>query len=107
MSACTDNTRLGRIGCGATFSGALQHCVARVPWSRFPDGLAHVTASLSVIDQCWRKGAQMADPATLGFEQDQSGRWRRPMSETQRAHLAQIRQEKFPAVRESASEGST
>ena len=99
MSTCIDNPRLGRIGCGATYSGELQHAVAAVPWSRHPDGRAHVTASLSVIEKCWAKGGgQMADPATLGYEQDGTGRWRQPMTDEQRTHLAEIRQERVLAV---------
>lgn len=105
MATCSDNARLGRTGCGASYSGALQHSVARVPWSRHPDGLSHVTASLSVIDQCWEKGrGVMADPVTLGFEQDSGGRWRRPLTESQRARLALILQERLRAVDLSASE---
>ena len=30
MSTCIDNPNLGRIGCGATYSGELQHAVAVV-----------------------------------------------------------------------------
>ena len=106
MATCTDNARLGRTGCGATYSGELQHSVARVPWSRHPDGLAHITASLSVIDKCWAKGGrEMADPAALGFEQDASGRWRKPMTEEEQRRLAQIRQDSVTAVDLSASTG--
>lgn len=106
VSTCTDNTRLGRIGCGATYGGELQHSVAAVPWSAHLDGFAHVTASLSVIDHCWNKGkGQMADPATLGLEQDDGGRWRRPMTDEQRSRLAQIRQERLTAVDFSLADG--
>ena len=107
MSTCTDSPATGRQGCGATFSGELQHCVARVPWSRHPDGLAHVTASLSVIDKCWTKGkGQMADPAALGFEQDNNGRWRQPLTESQRVRLAQIVHDRLRAVDLSNSDGN-
>lgn len=100
MSVCVDNARLGRAGCGATYGGELQHSVARVPWSRHLDGLSHVTASVSVIDKCWDKGRNgiMADPASLGFEQDGNGRWRRPLTESQAARLAQISAERLRAV---------
>lgn len=86
-----DNDRTDRIGCGMEYSGELQHSVAKVPWSEWPDGRAHMTASLSVIDECWRKGENggMADPTTQGFVQDpNSGRWRKPMDEETKARLA-------------------
>lgn len=93
MATCTNNDRLGRIGCGQTFSGEMQHCVASVPWSEWPDGLAHVTARLSVIDKCWSKGkgGVMANPADLGFVQDDRGVWRHPMTDEARARLAEVR----------------
>lgn len=87
MSACTDSPRCGRIGCGGTYGGELQHCVARVSWSQFPDGLAHVTASLSVIERLWSIGfgpkgsGELANPAEHGYEQDERGRWRQPMAD--------------------------
>jgi hypothetical protein len=84
MSACTNNPATGRLSCGGTFGGELQHCVARVPWSQHPDGRAHVTGSLSVIDTMWRKGdgEAPANPVDLGFEPDSNGRWRSPADET-------------------------
>lgn len=83
MTPCTDSPRTHRIACGQSFGGELQHCVAPVSWSRFPDGLAHVTAARSVIDAMWAKGdgTEPADPASLGFTQDASGRWRSPAPE--------------------------
>lgn len=89
MSTCGDNPRIGRIGCGASFSGELQHSVAKVPWSTHPDGLAHITGRLSTIDLCWRKGdgQTMANPADLGLEQDTRGIWRQPISDADRARL--------------------
>lgn len=94
MAECVDNPATGRFACGDTYSGELQHCVAKVPWADWPDGLAHVTASLSVIEACWRKGTngQMANPADLGFVQDEGGRWRSPMSEEDRERLRQARE---------------
>jgi len=90
MSAtCTHNPATGRLACGQSFGGELQHCVAPVSWSRFTDGLAHVTASLGLIEWLWRKGGgEPADPASLGCTQDATGRWRRPISDEQRAALA-------------------
>lgn len=79
---CVDNPVLGRIGCGATFGGEMQHCVAKVSWSTHPDGIAHITAKLSTIDLLWSKGkTEPADPATLGLHQDDHGTWRRPARE--------------------------
>ena len=84
---CTHNPRTARIACGQSFGGELQHCVAPVSWSRYPDGLAHVTASLSVIERMWSHGmgkdgnGEPTDPAVLGFTQDASGRWRSPAPE--------------------------
>lgn len=79
MSACTDSHATKRQSCGQTFGGELQHCVARVPWSQYPDGRAHLTASLSAIDYLWRKGGDtLANPAEHGFTQDERGRWRSP-----------------------------
>lgn len=94
MSECTDNDRLERSACGDHFSGELQHCVAKASWATWPDGMVHMTASQSVIDNCWREGTkgEIADPATLGYEQDDHGRWRMPMSEEDRARLAAVRE---------------
>lgn len=94
MAECVDNDRIERIGCELSYSGELQHCVARVSWSEWPDGRAHMTASLSVIEECWRKGkgGEMADPSTLGFEVDDNGRWRKPLDEAARARLAAWRE---------------
>lgn len=93
MATCGDNERLGVFACGDCYSGELQHSVARVSWSDWPDGRAHVTASLSVIDTCWRKGknGEMANPADLGFVKDANGRWRQPMSEEDRERLRAAR----------------
>lgn len=104
MSTCRDNHRLGRIGCGASYSGNTQHSVATVSWSRHPDGQAHVTASLGVIERLWRnQRTEMADPAALGYAQDSNGRWRQPMSEADKARMAVHR---LRVVRETASDGS-
>jgi hypothetical protein len=86
MAKCTDNTRLGRVGCGATYSGEMQHSVARVPWSEHPDGLAHITGRYTTIDVCWRKAVRgvMADPKTLDLVQNERGVWARPMRESAR-----------------------
>ncbi len=80
MSAtCSDNHRLGRIGCGATFGGEMQHSVAKVSWSTHPDGMAHITAKDSTIRHLWAKGKdEMANPADVGLHQDARGVWRRP-----------------------------
>ena len=76
---CSDNHRLGRIGCGQTYGGEMQHSVAKVSWSQHPDGMAHITARLSTIEKCWAKGdGEMANPADLGFHQDARGVWRQP-----------------------------
>ncbi len=79
MSTCTDSPTAARIGCGQTYSGELQHCVARASWSTHPDGRAHITAARSTIDKLWAKGgSEPANPAELEFEQDDRGRWRAP-----------------------------
>lgn len=97
MSECKDSPRVGRISCGGTYGGELQHCVARVSWSQFPDGLAHVTASLSVIERLWSIGfgpkgsGEFANPADHGYEQDERGRWRMPMTDDERAQVATLR----------------
>lgn len=83
MSTCTDNPRLGLIGCGQTYSGKMAHSVARVEWSTHPDGRAHATfPSTAMADKCWR-GDRMFHPATLAhgkneatFRQDARGIWR-------------------------------
>ena len=89
MSKCTDNPRLGRISCGAEFGGELQHCVARVPWSSSPDGMAHLTARASTIDFLWAKGegGVMADPTEFGIAPNDRGVWRRPMDDETAARL--------------------
>lgn len=105
MARCSDNPVLGRIGCGQTFGRETQHSVARVSWSRFPDGISHVTASLSVIDECWAKGkGEMADPATLGFVQDERGRWRRPLTAAGRALFDAKRAGKAATSRQGAAQ---
>lgn len=84
MSGCTDNGRVGRTGCGATWSGNSGHCVAQVAWSTHPDGQAHVTfASDEAARMCWKDDV-LRDPATLPLtaalpllEQDHRGQWRR------------------------------
>lgn len=93
MATCVDNPATGRTGCGASFSGQLQHSVAKVPWSTHPDGLAHITGRLSTIDMCWSKGdgTTMANPADIGLEQDSRGIWRQPMTPADRARLAAMR----------------
>ncbi len=89
MATCSDNPRLGRIGCGQTFGGEMQHSVARVSWSAHPDGMAHVTGRLSTIDKCWAKGkgGEMANPADLGFHQDARGVWRQPGRDAELANF--------------------
>ena len=93
MATCVDSHRIGRIGCGASFSGELQHSVAKVSWSTHSDGMAHITGRLSTIDMCWKKGdgKTMANPADIGLTQDERGVWRQPMSDASRARLAEIR----------------
>lgn len=84
MSACGNNDRTGRIGCGATFRGRQQHAVARVPWSQHPDGRAHITFSNEGnADLCW-KGEEFQDPETVvdkhgerRLEPNEKGVWRR------------------------------
>lgn len=99
MSVCSDSPRNSRVSCGQTFGGELQHCVAAVSWSQFPDGRAHVTASLSVIDRLWSIGygpkgdGEFANPADHGYEQDERGRWRMPMTDDERANVAAMRGE--------------
>lgn len=83
MSICTDNERLGVVGCGATYSGQMCHSVARVDWSTHPDGRAHCTfPSVLMADRCWR-GSVMRDPAHVVdrkgvavFRRDDRGVWR-------------------------------
>ena len=86
MTTCSDNHRLGRIGCGQTFGGEMQHSVAKVSWSTHPDGMAHITGKLSTIEKCWAKGnklglGEMANPADIGLHQDARGVWRSPARE--------------------------
>lgn len=85
MAICTDNARLGRIGCGASYTGETQHSVAKVSWSTHPDGMAHISAADSTILKLWGKGrksgGEMAHPAEHGFVQNENGRWGTPMSE--------------------------
>ena len=47
-NVCTHNPRTARIACGQSIGGELQHCVAPVSWSRYPDGLAHEVCQLVV-----------------------------------------------------------
>lgn len=84
MSTCTDNHRLGRIGCGAKFVGRQQHAVDRVNWSDHPDGRAHVTFSNEGVADLCQKGEQFVDPGTVVDKHDQprlrcddKGVWRR------------------------------
>jgi len=44
-TSCKNETATGRIGCGATYSGRMLHCVAPAAWSSHPDGLCHETFS--------------------------------------------------------------
>lgn len=89
---CTDNPRLGRVGCGATFGGEMQHCIAKAPWSTHADGMVHITAKLSTIELLWAKGgSHPANPVDLGMTQDDRGVWRRPMSDEARERLASVR----------------
>lgn len=92
MSTCTDNHRLGRQSCGATFSGETQHCVAKVSWSKHPDGMAHISACDSLIRQLWRLGDQVEpiDPSTRPdlFKLNDQGRWVWLPSEDMSAFLA-------------------
>lgn len=82
MATCTDNPALGVVGCGATFSGERQHCVARVDWSDHPDGRAHITGALSTIDKCWKKGKgdKLAHPSKCGFVELRPGYWGQPQT---------------------------
>lgn len=79
---CTTNRAMGIIGCGATYGGEMQHCVAPADWSQYPDGKAHITGRLSTIEKCWiapTKGARavLVDPETVdGLVQDDRGVWR-------------------------------
>jgi hypothetical protein len=82
--SCVDNPRLNLIGCGATYGGERQHSVARVSWSRHPDGRAHETFSTAnLCDVCWQ-GSTMHDPRTVlrrdgnpALTQDSRGVWHR------------------------------
>lgn len=77
---CVDNPALGIVGCGATYGGESQHCVASVPWSKLADGRAHVTGTLSTIDRLWGRGSVLRNPSRLKeFWTDERGvtrRWR-------------------------------
>lgn len=86
MAKCTDNERLGRIGCGQTYYGEMQHSVAKVPWSEFPDGMAHMTARAGLIDMLWQ-GNVLRDPKDFGLVKDDRGVWHKPMSESERTRL--------------------
>jgi hypothetical protein len=92
MAKCSNNTRLGRIGCGAEYNGELQHCVAKAPWSEHPDGRAHVTGRSSTIEAMWDKspGEYPADPTTVeGLQLNEHGYWVRPMRESALAWATQ------------------
>jgi hypothetical protein len=86
MAQCVDSPRSGIIGCGVTYTGERQHCVARAPWSTHPDGRAHITGALSTIDKMWQKGgAHPAHPADCGYVELEPGRWGTAMTEAVRA----------------------
>lgn len=89
MAKCVDNERLGRIGCGQEYTGELQHSVAKVPWSQYPDGMAHITGSASTIEKCWH-GNTMVHPNTMGFTQDAKGIWRQPQSKSMAKWLKEL-----------------
>jgi hypothetical protein len=63
MATCMDNPELRRLGCGATYGGESQHCVARAEWSDQPDGMVHLTGPLSIIESLWTLGAKEARAA--------------------------------------------
>ena len=63
MATCVDNPATGRIGCGATYSDKMQHCVASAEWSDQPDGRVHLTGPLSLIDSLWTLGAKESKAA--------------------------------------------
>lgn len=86
MAKCVDNERIGRIGCGATYFGEMQHCIAKVPWSNHSDGMAHITAPAKVIDLLWF-GDSLRNPIEMNLEQDSRGVWRKPISESERKRL--------------------
>ena len=85
-TTCRDNPKLGIIGCGARYSGELQHSVARVPWSIQPDGRAHITLSPSTATKWDRAG--MPEPAALGLVETSPGRWGFPLDDAARERLA-------------------
>jgi len=89
MTRCVDNTRLGRIGCGQTYFNEMQHCVAKVSWSEYPDGMAHITAPLKVIDLLWYDNT-LRNPIDLGLEQNERGVWRKPLSESEKNRLKSL-----------------
>lgn len=64
MATCTDNPRLGIIGCGARYTGERQHSIARVAWSEHGDGRAHITGSVTQIERLWA-GDRMRHPSEL------------------------------------------
>jgi hypothetical protein len=79
VSTCKSNTRTGRIGCGATYSGEMQHMVERVSWSEHPDGRAHITGRLSTIERL-RSGKTKREPSNPADDEklyrDERGVWR-------------------------------
>ena len=85
-TTCGDNPKLGIIGCGARYSGELQHSVARVPWSIQPDGRAHITLSPNTAKK-W-DGRGMPEPSSMGLVETAPGRWGFPMSDEARETLA-------------------
>lgn len=91
QSSCKDNTRLGRIGCGATYSGRVQHSVVKVPWSTYPDGMAHLTFTGDrASDVWWAEGCP--DPTTCDrLERDALGRWGVRLSDRDRERLTTSR----------------
>lgn len=97
MTTCSDNHRLGRVSCGQTYGGEMQHCVARVSWSEHEDGYAHVTAKLGTIELLWSKGfgkngnGEMAEPSSVGLHQDARGVWRRPGREPDIGAIVDVR----------------
>ena len=96
MASCSTNTRIGRIGCTDTFTGEMQHCVARASWSTHPDGIAHITASHGIIDQLWRlgNGREPANPAAhpdLFEQRSDTGRWSRVQTDEDRERWARLK----------------
>ena len=91
-TSCGDNPKLGIIGCGARYSGELQHSVARVPWSSKPDGRAHITLSPSTA-KAW-DGRGMPEPSSMGLVETAPGRWGFPLDDAARERLAASRSPK-------------